>query len=394
MNAAAEVARSTDQVSPGLVSLFKNSPVAFAVFQSQGNLTALNPALQRTLSTEPSGLQSISFLDLIHAQDRAETERLIAELLDGRRESFQVDSRTNGANSRPLRWTAWRIDGKDGASSSILATAEESPGVNAAEQRLRQGERLEAVGRLAGGVAHDFNNLLTGILLYCDLLMASMEPLHRARHYAEEIRKAGLQATGLVRQLLAVAKPNTVQPRPLSLNEIVEGMRTLLARLIGENIDLRLRLDPNLGLVKMDPTQAQQILLNLVLNARDAMPQGGAIAVETRNCSVQVLGDTPANKAATLPCTLFAVEDDGSGMDESTRAHLFEPFFTTKSKGNGLGLATVHDIVTTNGGLMHVDSELGRGTRISVLLPLLPEMLPESCTGSYPAHNGELHSFK
>jgi signal transduction histidine kinase len=137
-------------------------------------------------------------------------------------------------------------------------------------------------------VAHDFNNLLTGVLLYCDLLMAHLEPNHRVRKYAEEIRKAGMQATGLVRQLLAVARPTHSEPRVLSLNEIAEGMRNLLVRLIGENIDLQFHLDPNLGLVKMDPTQSQQILLNLVLNARDAMPGGGQITVETSNCKVQV----------------------------------------------------------------------------------------------------------
>ena len=163
-----------------------------------------------------------------------------------------------------------------------------------AEQRLRQAEKLEAVGRLAGGVAHDFNNLLTGVLLYCDLLMAHLEPCHRVRKYAEEIRNAGMQATGLVRQLLAVARPSNSEPRLLSLNEIAEGMRNLLVRLIGENIELKFNLDPNLGLVKMDPTQSQQILLNLVLNARDAMPGGGQITVETRNCTVQVLDGTGA----------------------------------------------------------------------------------------------------
>jgi signal transduction histidine kinase len=213
------------------------------------------------------------------------------------------------------------------------------------------------------------------VLLYCDLLMAHLEPNHRVRKYAEEIRKAGMQATGLVRQLLAVARPANSEPRLLSLNEVAEGMRNLLARLIGENIDLQFHLDPNLGLVKMDPTQSQQILLNLVLNARDAMPGGGQISVETSNCKVQVL--TESNLAAsptTLPCALFVVADNGSGMDATTRAHLFEAFFTTKAgKGTGLGLATVYDIVTSNGGLIHVDSAPVCGTRVSVLLPLVPE---------------------
>ena len=131
---------------------------------------------------------------------------------------------------------------------------------------------LETVSRLAGGVAHDFNNFLTGVLLYCDLLVAGLEPGHRARKYAEEIRSAGMQAAGLVRQLLAVSRPSNCEPRLLSLNEIADGMRSLLVRLIGENIELKFRLGPNLGLIRMDHTQAQQVLLNVVLNARDAMP--------------------------------------------------------------------------------------------------------------------------
>jgi two-component system, cell cycle sensor histidine kinase and response regulator CckA len=276
---------------------------------------------------------------------------------------------------------------------------------------VRRSEQLESVGRLAGGVAHDFNNLLTGVLLYCDLILAA-DPDERVRRYAIEIRNAGMQATGLVRQLLAVAKPANSDPRLLSLNEIAEGLRNLLARLIGENIELRFRLSPRLGLVHMDPTQAQQILLNLVLNARDAMPGGGQITVETSNCRMQIVSETAGahktarnessevassqgSRVASLPCVLFVVEDNGAGMDAATQAHLFEAFFTTKptGKGTGLGLATVHDIVTRNGGIIHVESALARGTRITVLLPLVPQpeqnpqpiREPQKIEGEFPA---------
>jgi len=145
--------------------------------------------------------------------------------------------------------------------------------------------------------------------------------------------------------------------------------------LIGENIELAFNLDPNLGLVKMDPTQAQQILLNLVLNARDAMPGGGRIQIETGSCRLQVLAENQIENAASLPCALFVVADNGSGMDAATRTHLFEAFFTTKrgGKGTGLGLATVRDIVSKNGGLIHVNSAPGCGTRITVILPLAPD---------------------
>jgi two-component system, cell cycle sensor histidine kinase and response regulator CckA len=376
MNAAPEIAWIREDPNVEFRSLYDKAPVGLVQCQRPGTVTALNSALEQLLGVHFVLAQPLCFGDLIHARDRVAAERLIAELFEGKRDSIQIDSRTTQAESRPVHWTAWRIAGTDGSAESVLALAEEPPGSLEAEHRLQQAARLESVGRLAGGVAHDFNNLLTGVLLYCDLLMASIDPSHRARKYAEEIRKAGMQASGLVRQLLAIARPANFQPRLLSLNEIAEGMRTLLVRLIGENIELKFHMDPNLGLVKVDSTQAQQIVLNLVLNARDAMPRGGQITVETRNCKLQALTESVlgVSAQASLPCALFAVEDNGNGMDANTKARMFEPFFTTKmDKGTGLGLATVHHIVTSNGGLIHVSSEPDRGTRVSVLLPLAPQ---------------------
>jgi len=356
-------------------SYFENAPLGWAQCDDHGHVTALNPVLEEKLGIRAEARFSLNLSDLIHSQQEGEAERLLSDLLTGKRDKFQVDSASAPMNGQSMRWTVWRVPKVNTDSECVLAVAEDLPIISEAEQRLRQAERLETVGRLAGGLAHDFNNLLTGVLLYCDLLMASIEPGHRARKYAEEIRKAGMQASALVRQLLSIARPSNSQPKLLSLNEIAEGMRNLLVRLVGETVDLNFSLDANLGLVKMDPTQAQQILLNLVLNARDAMPRGGQITVETRNCRIEVLTDfrLASGRAAPLPCALFVVTDNGNGMDAETRAHLFEPFFTTKgSKGTGLGLATVHDIVSSNGGLIHVDSAPGEGTRVSVLMPLIP----------------------
>lgn len=349
--------------------------------------------------------------DVLHPEERAKCEDLLRQLFHGGRESFQIESLCGGAKPVPTLWSAWRVPENQGEPESVLVLAESAPGNVQARERVRRAEKLEAVGRLAGGVAHDFSNILTGVLLNCDLLLSSLEPGHRGQKYAEEIRNAGMQATGLVRQLLAMARPASSVPRLLSLNEVADGMQGLLTRLIGENIELKLQLDPNLGAVQMDPTQAQQILLNLVLNARDAMPGGGVIAIETTNCNVQILteqflggdvrtggatseppsADRPTSpdrprspdlpmRAALLPCALLVVRDNGGGMDAATRAHVFEAFFTTKAagKGNGLGLSTVHEIVTGNGGLIHVDSAPDCGTRISVLLPLIPESAQES----------------
>lgn len=377
MSAAAEWSWTQPDPRTELELLFENAPLALAQCHARGTITALNPILQRMLDTKSRSGKRVALPELVLPEHRPECERFLDELLGGERDSFQLDSALPGANGSKLRWTAWRVSGAKGQQDFVLAMAQDHTGNGEAEQRLRQAQKLEAVGRLAGGVAHDFNNLLTGVLLYCDLLLASLEPNHRVRKYAEEIRKAGLQATGLVRQLLAVARPASSEPCLLSLNQIAEGMRNLLTRLIGENIEIEFHLDPNLGLVKMDPTQAQQILLNLVLNARDAMPGGGRVRVETGHCKVQVLSEpgAEAHTGAAIPCASFVVSDNGSGMDETTRAHLFEAFFTTKAqgKGTGLGLATIHDIVTTNGGLIHVDSAPSHGTRVTILLPLVPE---------------------
>lgn len=352
--------------------MFEAAPLGMVQCQRRGIITATNPALDQMLGAMPRMARSLRFADLIPPKDHATAERLLRELFEGERATFEIDASLASASGRPIQWTAWRVRGTNGSPDYALALARERNDNHQAEQRLREAEKLEALGRLAGGVAHDFNNLLTGVLLYCDLLMANLEPCHRVRKYAEEIRKAGMQASGLVRQLLAVARPSKSEPRLLSLNEIAEALRNLLNHLIGENIELQFQLDPNLGLVRMDPTAAQQVLLNLVLNSRDAMPGGGRVTVETRNCQIQVLAEPQNGTTSALPCALFAVADTGSGMDAHTRAHLFETFFTTKAgKGTGLGLATVHDIVTGHGGLIHVDSAPDAGTRVTVLLPLV-----------------------
>jgi signal transduction histidine kinase len=376
MSAAAEIPWTSHESKRELYSLFEHSPFAWAQCGPNGNICALSSALERMLANKPRIARMLCFADLIHPRDRVEAERLFAELFAQQQDSFQLDSQTPEANSQSVRWTVWRVPGTNPTADSALVLREDALHGHEAEQRLRQVQRLEAVGRLAGGVAHDFNNYLTGVLLYCDLLLANLEPGHRVRKYAEEIRSAGVQAAGLVRQLLSIARPTACEPCLCSLNEIAQGMRNLLARLIGENIELKYCLDPHLGPVRLNATHSQQILLNLVLNARDAMPGGGEITIETRNCRVQALDQVPSavGSTALLPCALFAVADNGCGMDAETRTHLFEAFFTTKAgKGTGLGLATVHDIVTSHGGLIHVESAPACGTRVSVLLPLVAQ---------------------
>jgi two-component system cell cycle sensor histidine kinase/response regulator CckA len=236
------------------------------------------------------------------------------------------------------------------------------------EENLRQIHKMEALGRLAGGVAHDFNNLLTVILWYATVLNHRLDGEHPLRESLERILQAGQQAASLTGQLLAFSRKQVTQPRILDLNGLIEDSKDMLQRLIGEDIHLAVTLDPALAPVKADASQLTQILMNLAVNARDAMPIGGELKIETRMAqqpSVDV-GQTGLGRYAVL-----AVTDDGSGMDAQTQAHIFEPFFTTKDsgKGTGLGLATVYGIVKQHGGSIEVFSEPDHGTAFTIYLP-------------------------
>lgn len=384
MSAATPFPSSLGNAETELRRLFENAPFGAAYCGRQGSIAAINLALEQMVGGRDQIARCFSASGLIDPWDQVESRRLFRELFDGERESFELHAKASVVSSNAMRWTVWRVRGVGDKPDFALAITEETTTEESRQtvQRLDE-DRLAIMGRLTGGVAHDFNNLLTGVLLYCELLIAGLEPDNRLHTYAEQIRSATIQATGLVGQLLRVVRPDRTEACLLSLNNVIEGMRTLLVRLIGENVELKLRLDPNLGLVKMEPTQVQQVLLNLVLNARDAMPDGGQVTVETSNSNVQILTreESAQSGIAMIPCALFVVSDNGEGMDATTRNHLFEPFFTTKpaGKGNGLGLNMVHHIVSTSGGLLHIDSSKTSGTRVSILLPLIPEaVLPDS----------------
>lgn len=239
------------------------------------------------------------------------------------------------------------------------------------EKQFRQAQKMEAVGRLAGGLAHDFNNLLTVILGHSQILLADLAPDAPIRGKIEEMQSAGERAAALIRQLLAFSRKQALEPKVFPLNAAIGSIETMLHRLIGEDVQLAIRLDPADGHVKADPSQLEQVIMNLVVNGRDAMPNGGLLAIETSQVE---LTRTPMHHLQPLPLGHYAkltVTDTGCGMDANTLTHLFEPFFTTKEegKGTGLGLSTVFGIVTSYGGGIDVWSQIGHGTTFDLYFP-------------------------
>jgi hypothetical protein len=285
------------------------------------------------------------------------------------------------------QWRHWLKDGRlidvevashtisYGGRPAVLSVLQDITRRKQLEEQLRQSAKMEAVGMLAGGIAHDFNNLLTIINGYSHLLLDALPAADPNHSSVEQIMKAGERAASLTRQLLTYSRRQVLQPKLLNLNQLLLGMEAMLRRLIGEDIELRFAFGRDIGQVNADPGQLEQVVMNLAVNARDAMPRGGILTIETR--VVQIDEHHRFTHMAVGPGTYvaLAVADNGTGMNAETRAHLFEPFFTTKAQGQGtgLGMTTVFGIVKQSGGAMDVSSEPGKGTSMTVYLPSIDQ---------------------
>jgi PAS domain S-box-containing protein len=365
--AEAALRRANDR----LQAVIQSAPLAILSYDAEGIVQTWNPAAERMFGWTPSEVIG-KMLPIVPEEQQEACREARGRVMRGERLADRelVRKRKDGTAVTVNRVAAPLHDA-DGRATGILGLIEDVTGVKRLEQQLFQAQKMEAVGRLAGGVAHDFNNLLTAILGSNDLLVETLPTDHPGRVEALETRQAALRAAELTRQLLAFSRQQVLAPRVLSLNDVVANMERMLRRLLGQDIELRMVLRDDIGAVRADPGPLEQVVMNLAVNARDAMPAGGTLTIETANMSLDATYATEHSVVVPGAYVMLAVSDTGTGMDADTKARIFEPFFTTKpkGKGTGLGLATVYGIVKQSGGYIWVYSELDEGTTFKTYLP-------------------------
>jgi PAS domain S-box-containing protein len=342
-------------------------------FFAHGYLSECNEAMARMYGfSSPDELRDVPLRSLLTPEDPANVEYIREFVRTGYRlvdaESHEVDR--NGRHKVFLNNLTGVVE--DGRVGRVWGTQRDVTERRGLEEQLRQSQKMEAVGRLAGGIAHDFNNLLTAILGYAELLTRDVPAEGRARRRVEEIQRAAERAANLTRQLLAFSRRQVLVPSALDMGDVVQGLEDMLRRLISEDVILRILVDPAASPVRADRGQLEQVIVNLAVNGRDAMPHGGELTIEVRDAELGP-ADMPGEDSPVVPgpYVMLAVSDTGEGMDAATRERIFEPFFTTKEegRGTGLGLATVYGTIKQSGGYVWVYSEPGHGTTFKVYLP-------------------------
>jgi PAS domain S-box-containing protein len=351
----------------------ENAADMIAVVSADGQRLYNSPSYYKVLGYTAEDLIASSAFEQIHPEDQQRVRQASEEARTrgvGRRIEYRV--RHKDGSWRNLESTASTIRNAAGKVDKLVIVNRDITDRKRLEEQFRQSQKMEAVGRLSGGIAHDFNNLLGVMIGFCEILQEQVMQDPVLSDSVSEILKAGNKAAALTRQLLAFSRQQVLEPTVLELNRTISEIEKMLNRIIGEDIELATTLDSTLRRVKADEGQIEQVILNLAVNARDAMPDGGKLLIETKNIQID------ERFAASFPYpvkagayVLLSVSDSGMGMDSTTQAHMFEPFFTTKEKGKGtgLGLATVYGIVKQSGGYIDVASELGRGTTFKIYLP-------------------------
>ncbi|MFN3854008.1 MAG: cell cycle histidine kinase CckA [Phreatobacter sp.] len=356
---------------------FNNSPLGIATVDAQGNVQRTNPLLAR-LSAElmPDGQSGPkSILALVKESSRPELAHVIAEAARGRSDLAGVDCALQGDANRFARFLVAPVDDPEAAGEAAIVYAVETTELRQLQEQFAQSQKMMAVGQLAGGVAHDFNNVLQAILGHADLLLMNHKPSDPSFNDIMQIKQNGNRAASLVRQLLAFSRKQTLRPQVIQLGDVLSDLSMLLRRSLGERVGLDVIHGRDLWPIRADVTQLEQVILNLAVNARDAMPEGGKLTIRTANVPASEIAryqskhhpvDMPASDSV-----LIEVTDTGTGIPEDIRQKIFDPFFSTKDvgKGTGLGLSTVYGIVKQSGGYVFVDSTVGRGTTFRIFLP-------------------------
>jgi PAS domain S-box-containing protein len=376
-----------------LKSIFEGTGDAVYIKDLLGHYVIVNPALAKYFEKpveEIVGKTAAQLFDFATARRLSETDRLVIET--GQAQSFEYElPLVNGTRAFLAMKSPYR-DGR-GKTIGVIVVARDITEYRGMEERLRQSQKMEAIGTLAGGVAHDFNNLLMVIAGYGSVLHEALAGEPKLRGQVEQIQKASERAAALTRQLLAFSRKQTIQPVLLSLNSAVSGVEKLLRRLIGENISIGTVLGTELGSVRADAGQIEQVILNLAVNARDAMPDGGKLTLETRHREIGAGRNSQAEAIKPGRYLELSVSDTGIGMDARMQAHIFEPYFTTKpsGKGTGLGLSTVYGIVQQAGGYISFSSKPREGTTFRILLPRIDSAQAPGSSSDFPdaSYSGE-----
>jgi PAS domain S-box-containing protein len=378
-----------------LQSITENSPDAIITTDDRGRLTYFSRGAEAMFGYRAEEMIGTAVADIYPGgleEARAVKRRLAQE---GQLRNYEAGLLTKDGRRAEVSASISLLRDTTGHVVGTLGVLKDIGERRHLEEQLRQSQKMEAVGRLAGGIAHDFNNLLTVIAGRAQLILARLRPEEPIHRDATLVRTTADRAAALTQQLLAFSRKQVLQPQVLNLNGVVTAMEPMLGRLIGEDIDLAVIPAEGLGRVKADPGQIEQVIVNLVVNSRDAMPQGGRLTIETANVELDAAYASRHVSVPPGPYIMLAVSDTGDGMDEQTRSRVFEPFFTTKGpgKGTGLGLATVYGIVTQSGGDIQLYSEPGRGTTFKIYLPRVAEVAAEAddptSPGAAVAHGDE-----
>jgi two-component system cell cycle sensor histidine kinase/response regulator CckA len=389
-----EVSEALRAAEVRFTRFFNNTPIAIAAIDRQGRIGRTNAPFLKLFGLArgegPVGRRKL--VDLVAEADRPTLQAALNDAAAGNAEILPIDVTLAGKDGRSARFYVNPVENGSGDEEAVIVNALDITEQRTLENQVRQQQKMESVGQLAGGVAHDFNNVLTAIIGFSDLLLANHRPSDPSFQDIMNIKQNANRAAGLVRQLLAFSRRQTLRPQVLALGDVLSDLSILLTRLLGEKVKLQLVHGRDLWPIKADLNQFEQVIINLAVNGRDAMPSGGTMSIRTRNLTAAEAAAFNYHPLPAADYVLIEVEDTGTGIPPEVQAKIFEPFFSTKEvgKGTGLGLSTVYGIVKQTGAHIFFDSEVGKGTVFRIFLPRYVPAEGEKAVGGSSEANVEI----